>query len=127
MIVEYERKSRLPLWGGFLGMIVGRVLAVVGASNEQMALVGLGVVLSLGCAVLFIYGCMQYCKGKGYPAALGLLGLLSIIGLIILAVLPDKHKGGMQQGMASAPPPPPYASPTVAPTPADSEQQTPQA
>jgi hypothetical protein len=30
--------------------------------------------------------------GKGYSQFLGILGFLSCIGLVILVVLPDKHK-----------------------------------
>ena len=36
---------------------------------------------------------MSYCEGKGYSKWLGLLGLLSIIGLLVLVFLPDRHKG----------------------------------
>ena len=43
--------------------------------------------------VFFIWGCTSYMKGKGYSPAWGLLGLLSIMGLIILALFPDRHKG----------------------------------
>jgi hypothetical protein len=49
-------------------------------------------VLILGGLVLFIWGCTSYSKGKGYHLGWGFLGLLSLLGLIILALLPDKHK-----------------------------------
>jgi hypothetical protein len=42
--------------------------------------------------VLFFVGMCYYAKAKGYSAALGLLGLLSCGGLIVLALLPDKTK-----------------------------------
>ena len=42
--------------------------------------------------ILLIVGLCFYAKAKGYPAALGLLGLLSCIGLLILALMRDKTK-----------------------------------
>ncbi len=41
------------------------------------------------CAV--ILGCMIYAEGKGYSRWLGLIGLLSLIGVIFLALLPDQR------------------------------------
>jgi hypothetical protein len=43
-------------------------------------------------SILLIVGLCFYAKAKGYSAVLGLLGLLSCIGLLILAVLPDREK-----------------------------------
>jgi hypothetical protein len=40
--------------------------------------------------VLLIIGLCYYAKAKGYSAVYGCLGLLSCIGLIILAVMKDK-------------------------------------
>ena len=42
----------------------------------------------------FIWGCMNYAAAKGYTKEVGLLGLLSIIGLNILVLLPDKLRDG---------------------------------
>jgi len=54
---------------------------------------------SLVGALLLIIGLGFYAKAKGYSAVLGLLGLLSCIGLLILAVLPDKTKGQTDEGL----------------------------
>ena len=67
-------------------------------------------VLSLCGMALVIAGLAYVAMAKGYHFALGFLGLLSCIGLIILAVLPDKT--------ASMPPRPTsrsraWASPTT--------------
>jgi hypothetical protein len=40
--------------------------------------------------VLLIIGLCYYAKAKGYSAVYGFLGLLSCIGLIILALMKDK-------------------------------------
>jgi hypothetical protein len=42
--------------------------------------------------VLFLWGCGQYARGKGYSVYWGALGLLYIIGLLVLVLMPDKHK-----------------------------------
>ena len=46
----------------------------------------------IGGSIMLIVGLGYYAKGKGYSSVLGLLGLLSCIGLLILAILPDKTK-----------------------------------
>jgi hypothetical protein len=67
----WEQTQRLAFHSGWRGVMI------------------LGVLLG---AVLLIIGLGYYAKGKGYSAVLGLLGLFSCIGLLILAVLPDKTK-----------------------------------
>jgi hypothetical protein len=54
--------------------------------------------VSVAGGILLILGLCFYARGKGYTMALGLLGLLSIVGLIILAVLPDKRKAPAKAG-----------------------------
>jgi hypothetical protein len=41
---------------------------------------------------LFLWGCGQYARGKGYSPYWGALGLLYILGLLVLVFMPDKHK-----------------------------------
>ena len=54
---------------------------------------GLLVVLFLPIgAVLFVLACVDYAKSKGLHPAMGLLGLGSIFGLIVLSVWPDRYK-----------------------------------
>lgn len=102
MIPEYNRKSLLigipglliQVGCAFVPLILG-ALRVDTARLSPLASFGLVLVLILGPllgAVLLIIGLCYYAKGKGYNAALGLLGLLSCIGLLILALLPDKTK-----------------------------------
>jgi len=47
-------------------------------------------IITLWGAILLIIGLCYYAKSKNRHPAWGLLGLLSIIGLIILALFPDK-------------------------------------
>jgi hypothetical protein len=39
-----------------------------------------------------IVGLRQFAKAKGYSDAYGFLGLLSLLGVLVMAVLPDKTK-----------------------------------
>jgi small-conductance mechanosensitive channel len=99
MIPEYNLKS---LCIGILGLIIQvaylflpRVAVAMGANPtarlpEWVAWTML-LTLLIG-TILVIIGLGYYAKSKGYSAMLGLLGLLSWLGLIILAVLPDKMK-----------------------------------
>ena len=75
-----------------IGVGVGIVLQIVGniLSRRGMGLVGL--LLGIVGVVLFVWGCMNYAEGKGHSKWLGLLGLLSCLGLLILIILPDHHK-----------------------------------
>lgn len=87
MLVEYKKKTNIGVGLGILTQIVGRGLIAGGDAGAI-----LGFLFLLGGAVLFIWGCCSYAKGKGYHDAWGFLGLLSLIGLIILVCFPDKHK-----------------------------------
>jgi len=55
------------------------------------------IVAGLFSVILVIIGLGYYAKAKGYSAVLGLLGLLSCIGLFALAVLPDKTEDQPQR------------------------------
>jgi hypothetical protein len=53
-------------------------------------------------AGLLVAGLCYYAKSKGYHPALGLLGLLSLFGLIALAVLPDKLSADPGKGSSES-------------------------
>jgi hypothetical protein len=87
MLAEYKSKTVTFLVVGLVLKIVGNILAHAGFLG---GLVGYPI-LALG-ALIFIMGCCFYAKAKGYAWWVGLLGLLTVIGLLVLYVLPDKHK-----------------------------------
>jgi hypothetical protein len=99
MIAKYNRKSLVLGIPGLL-LQVGCIFtanlitakARSGGATPPDALALFLAAGSLVGAVLLIIGLGFYAKAKGYSAVLGLLGLLSCIGLLILAVLPDKTK-----------------------------------
>lgn len=84
MLAEYKKKTNIGVGVGLLFQVIGRVLMTDGSPiGGLIAFVGL---------VAFIWGCFSYAQGKGQSKWLGLLGLLSLLGLIILFFIPDKHK-----------------------------------
>jgi hypothetical protein len=89
MIAEKVKKSNIGVGIGIVLEVLGKVLI---ASGGAMLFLG-GAILLVGVG-FFIWGCFNYSEGKGYPPILGLLGLASCFGLIILIVLPDKCKNG---------------------------------
>ena len=99
MIPEYSRKS---LAVGIPGLFL-QILCYVGPdllwTKSSAGLAGMPlwamIASSVGVTVsslLLVVGLGYYAKSKGYSGALGLLGLLSCVGLIIVAVLPDRTK-----------------------------------
>ena len=100
MIAKYNRKSLAIGVPGLLlqvGCLFATNLIAAKAKSGGTTLPdSLALLLTAGPlvgAVLLIIGLGFYAKAKGYSAVLGLLGLLSCLGLLILAVLPDKTKG----------------------------------
>jgi hypothetical protein len=75
-------------------LIIGMVL-MFGSQGipgtESGAVMIRGLITLIGLAA-FVMGCASYIKGKGYPWALGFIGLAWIPGLIVLFFFPDKYK-----------------------------------
>ncbi len=71
-----------------IGVGVGLLISVIGGSMES----DFGGFLALLGYAMVIWGCIEYAEYKGYSWKVGLLGLLSVLGLIILVCLPNKNK-----------------------------------
>lgn len=84
MLADYKTKTNLFIALGLVLKVLGNLIA------RSSPLIG-WMIAAVG-GVLFIMGCCFYAKAKGYHGAVGLIGLLSCVGLIVLVVLPDKHK-----------------------------------
>lgn len=76
---------------GAIGVLVANafITPFLAQSGLAMPVSPLFVVAAL---VLWIMGCIKYAHSKGYSTIVGLLGLLSIFGLLILVLLPNKWK-----------------------------------
>lgn len=85
MLAEYKRKTNIGVGLGILAELLGRTMAESGMH-------GLGLLVLLAGACLFIWGCAQYARAKGHSGWFGAFGLLSLIGLLVLFFLPDRHK-----------------------------------
>jgi amino acid transporter len=91
-----NRKSLMFGIPGIILQIVGNIaMPTVDPNNPNAA----DVPMVLGCigimllgTVLLIIGLSLYARAKGHSGWWGLMGLLSIIGLIVLACLPDRLK-----------------------------------
>jgi hypothetical protein len=88
-IDSLNTRSLLIGGSGLLLQFAGGVLNVsVGVPPVLLSAVGTGLV---------IWGLVLYAKMRGHSPWLGLLGLLSCLGMLILAVLPKKwHNCGRQ-------------------------------
>ena len=86
MIAEYQAKSNLGIAIGlglqFLGFLIG---------NSEPSLAPLATIAFLCGAGALLFGCVCYARGKGRSGAWGILGLTSLLGLILLVLLPDDH------------------------------------
>jgi hypothetical protein len=86
MLPEKKIKTNIGVGIGIILEIAANVLS----THHIQPLLAL-VCWLLG-AFFFVWGCMNYAEGKGHSKLLGLLGLLSCIGLIVLIFLPDNRK-----------------------------------
>lgn len=79
MIKKYQKNSNI-------GVGLGILLQVFGIISDISILVSIGM-------ILIVWGVCSYAMAKGYEWYIGLIaGLFSLLGLIVLFFLPDKHK-----------------------------------
>ncbi len=91
MLAQYKNKANRKTVLGFVAQFIGFFIITAPAIGFEK-IQSVGILLFLGGTVLFIWGCCHYAKGKGYPGTYGSLGILSFLGYLLLAALPDKHK-----------------------------------
>jgi drug/metabolite transporter (DMT)-like permease len=89
VLPEKRTKTNIGVGLGALLQLVGLYLA---QTADTAAIIGL--VLILVSMPVFIWGCMNYAEGKGHSTWVGLVALASIVGLIVLILLPDKNDQG---------------------------------
>lgn len=89
------RDNNISLALGVPGLIT-EVVGVVMRNNPETAQTGQAIYV-VG-TLLLIAGLGFYAKAKGRSLAWGLMGLLSIIGLIVLAMLEDRAPSGKVKG-----------------------------
>lgn len=89
MIREYRIKTNVGVGFGILAQIIGFLASYY---VHIGIILWCAAILIYGGFLLLIWGLWNYAKGKGYKGAWGLLGLLSIFGLVILVLFPNRKK-----------------------------------
>jgi hypothetical protein len=110
MIARYNNISLALGAPGIILQIAGYVMA----QNPQQQQVGF--LVQLGGTVLLIAGLAMYAKAKGRSPAWGLMGFLSLIGLIVLACLKDETVNPRRE-YETPPPVTPFGAPPPIPRP----------
>ena len=106
MIKEHQRRSNVGVGLGILfNLIALQVLSAAEASDE-LGLYLMAVLFGTAGSAFFIWGCVNYAQGKGYSGWWGLLGLLSIFGLLALVLMRDRYKDGRPPVLPPTNPPP---------------------
>ena len=81
----------------FVKMAIGVVLLsplMLTQAQHRFGQAGSGLLVILFfplATIMFVFACVDYAKSKGMHPAMGLLGLGSIFGLIILSIWPDRY------------------------------------
>ena len=88
MLAEYRKKTNIGIGLYIIAAAIALTVAILIRTEE--AVEGARLIHVVGI-IFFFYGLYNYAKGKGHHGAWGLLGFLSIIGLIILVCFPDRH------------------------------------
>ena len=96
MLANYKRKANITAAVWFVAMLIVIPLALAMKPGTNIwrdgNLIAQFVFIVLGGA--WFYGLWAYLKAKGRSGFWVVLGIFTLFGLIIIAVLPDKHKGG---------------------------------
>lgn len=89
---ELQRKSGYWAGGALLFAFATAFLIPLVASAQSGGGLFASLVLAtrLVAAVLWVIGCDFYVRSKGWSRGMGILGILTCIGVLVLVVLPDK-------------------------------------
>jgi hypothetical protein len=88
LLKEYKRNTNIGVGIGWGALTLGNYSLRTNSLGGPVV----GYILVLIGVPLFLWGCSQYARGKGYSPYWGALGLLYILGLLVLGLMPDKHK-----------------------------------
>ncbi len=89
MIAGYRQLSKLLFAGYFAARLAG-LIPVFLAAGEGYSRSPLFYAVYLAGTVLLFWGCWALARAKGYTGWLALLGLAGILGLVALALFPDR-------------------------------------
>jgi hypothetical protein len=86
---ELEKSSNIKIVIGIVGMIASRVIPLGADPAGPIAIIA--IVIGLLSLIPWFWGLADYARSKGYSAVMAVLGICSIIGLLVLVVLPNKY------------------------------------
>ncbi len=92
-----EKHNRTSLRWGIPGIILGNGGPMISMIWESEALVWLGSVCALGGMAMLFVGFVYYLKAKQQHPAWALTAFLSLIGIICMALLKDRHLQSQQR------------------------------
>jgi hypothetical protein len=88
-VIARLRGQDYTIWG-----LIGQALATMmlfSSPNPSLELVVCAALLLAMATPVLLVGCFRHARHKHYPHALGMfLGLLSVLGVIVLYLLPDR-------------------------------------
>lgn len=87
MLQQYKKQTNIGVGLGFVSQIAGKVI-----ENNLPSLHIIAWLFFVASLALTVWGCIHYAKGKGYSGYWGSLGVLWLLGFVILALFPDRHK-----------------------------------
>ena len=90
MYGKYKVRTNIGIGLGIALQLVGQIVFVYSEADLYFSGTVIALILFVLGTLLCVWGCFGYAKGKGYSGVLGLLGLASILGVIILMYFPDK-------------------------------------
>jgi hypothetical protein len=91
VMAAYQRKSNIAALV-FVGCIVGAVV-MIDQSNENLWDGGIiGAATGIGTMASWFYALWAYMKAKGRSGLWCLLGMGSVLGLVVLLLLKDRHR-----------------------------------
>ena len=94
---ERLRLGQKSKWKTALAVIASLPFNAMTGQATDVPMLVLGWLGWLGCLVIFIWGCSDLARSKGYPWQAGFIGLVWIFGYLILYCMHDrwlaeKHK-----------------------------------
>ena len=89
MLVGYKKKTNIGIGLAFVTFFAA---ILINSLSESQIVSTIAFLVGSITMPLWIFGVWCYAKGKGYHGAWGLLGVFTLIGFIILACFPDRHK-----------------------------------
>jgi hypothetical protein len=84
MIDDWRAQANFGIIGGLLVQLAGGMLLRGSGAN-------LGFTLGIAGLTLVTWGGFNLMRVKGYPPALGLLGILPLVGVAVLLLLPKRR------------------------------------